>query len=241
MASFNLPNVDGMTSVDELKNAVGKMAKELTWLMQNLDWKNINELNIQLNGGAAVTINDSGITVNNGVFDTFTVDINGEITATGMNIQSSTGYPKVVMNPATKLFAAYKSATEYMEIQADYTGAPSFNLIHDGNIVGRIDMILGYPEYYGKGGLDLLTDNNGHINLKPGGTGTVWLNSGDFSKLRNDSTTLQAALNAKATSGVSTGLSGSHNHGIPNGTQFKDINGITRTFTDAPTHSHAQT
>lgn len=48
MGNVNLPNTDGMTSVEELKNAVGKMTKELSWLLTNLDTRNVNELNAEV-------------------------------------------------------------------------------------------------------------------------------------------------------------------------------------------------
>ncbi|MFD1776649.1 hypothetical protein [Paenibacillus rhizophilus] len=47
MASVNLPNTDGLKTIDELKNAVGKMVKELSWLLEHLDTRNINELNAE--------------------------------------------------------------------------------------------------------------------------------------------------------------------------------------------------
>lgn len=55
MANVNLPNTDGMTSVEELKNAVGKMTKELSWLLNNLDTRNVNELNAEVVIAGSIT------------------------------------------------------------------------------------------------------------------------------------------------------------------------------------------
>lgn len=55
MALANLPNVDGLTSLSELKNAVGKMTKELSWLLQNLDTRNVNELNAEVIVAGSIT------------------------------------------------------------------------------------------------------------------------------------------------------------------------------------------
>ncbi|MNC03836.1 hypothetical protein D3C75_512600 [compost metagenome] len=194
-----------------------------------------------LSSGAYTNISDNGITINDGTMDTFRADITGKVTMTGALIQSATGYPRVVMDPNDKLFAAELNATESIAIQANYFGAPSFNLTHSGDIIGRIDMILGHPEFYGKGGLDLLTDNNGDINLSPGGSGSVVLSSSDFSKFKNSmGVDLQTVLDAKAIAGISTSLSGSANGGIPIGTVLSVSGGGTVTWTGIPLHSHAQ-
>ncbi|MNV90818.1 hypothetical protein D3C71_1852420 [compost metagenome] len=51
---------------------------------------------------------------------------------------------------------------------------------------------------------------------------------------------LGVSIDQKATAGISTTLSGGHNHGIPDGTQFKDVNGNVYTWSVAANHSHAQ-
>ncbi|KWX71626.1 hypothetical protein AMQ84_27275 [Paenibacillus riograndensis] len=193
-----------------------------------------------LSSGAYTNISDNGITINDGTMDTFRADITGKVTMTGAMIRSATGYPRVVMDPNDKLFAAELNATESIAIQSNYFGAPSLNLTHSGVVVGRMNMVFGYPELYGSGGIDLLTDNNGDIKLTAGGTGQVILNYADFSKFQNNTETLQDALDSKANYGVSTSLSGSHNHGISPGTQLAVFGGGFVTWVGASDHSHAQ-
>lgn len=48
MGNVKLPNVDGMTTIEELRNGVGKMTKELSWLLTNLDTRNVNELDAEV-------------------------------------------------------------------------------------------------------------------------------------------------------------------------------------------------
>ena len=54
---------------------------------------------------------------------------------------------------------------------------------------------------------------------------------------------LQAALNRKVDKGLSTSSAsgGAHNHGIPNGTQFKDITGVVWTWSAYSGFSHSHT
>lgn len=198
------------------------------------------EIYNELTGGAYTSIGNNGITVNDGSVDTFRVDVNGKVTMTGAMIRSATGYPRVVMDPNEKLFSAELNTNESIAIQANYFGAPSLNFTHSGTVVGRMNMIFGYPEIYGSGGLDFLTDNNGNITFNAGGTGQVVLDYGDFSKFQNNTETLQDALDSKANYGVSTSLSGSANGGIAPGTVLMVDGGGTVTWTGIPLHSHAQ-
>lgn len=282
MAEFQMPNVDGMNSMDELKNAVGKMAKELGWLLNNIDWKNINELNISLNGGASVNIANEGITVNDGANNTFTVNRNGEVTMTGATIQnflntgfvrisdegikvnngqndtfvvdmngmvkmtgaqiqsSENGYPRVEMNSNEKLFAAYASATNYIQMLAVdvATGSPQFRLVSP---VGSLSLYqqANVSDIYGFNS-ELRISAQRDIILKPG-LPANYIRMPFEQVLDTDrGTSLFTQLLSKASSGVSTGLSGGHNHGIPDGTELLTADGGKVTFFGANQHSHAQ-
>lgn len=240
MAGFSLPNVDGLTSLEQVKNAVGIMTKELSWLMNNIDWKNVNELNIPLNGGGAVTIFDGGITVNNGVMDTFTVDIDGKVTMTSALIQSATGYPKVVMDPDTDLFGAYKSATEFIQMEAI-----------DGLIAAprlKLDSGIGSLSLYQQAASANMFAVNSKLNISAADDVSIYSSNPfkgvyiSFEQLTDSSlgTSLFQQLLGKANKGISTSLSGSANGGIPIGTVLQKADGGTVTWNGIPSHSHAQ-
>lgn len=243
MAGVNLPNVEGMNQT-ELLNAVGKMTKELSWLLSNLDWKNINELNIQLNGGATVNINDTGITINDGTVDTFKADIDGKVTMTGATVQSKYGYPKVVMDPDTDLLGAYLDADNYIRIIPDYGGAPAFEIWSGGILKGRMNTLFGALALEGYNGL--VVSSYGETDLSS--ADYVRVPQSDWSGIKNSvGLPLQDAFDnisdelvSKATSGISTGLSGSANGGIAPGTVLMVSGGGTVTWTGIPLHSHAQ-
>lgn len=241
MASFNIPNVSGMSSVEELKDAVGKMTKELSFLLQHLDWKNINELNIQLNGGASVTISDDGIVINDGETDTFHADVDGKVSMTGATIQSKSEYPKYIIDPKNNLFGAYFSADYYVSIEPDIGGAPLITLVSPWNTTTISS---------NSSGAAIQTDNDliiassvGDINLSQGmeGTGKL-INIRDFTSLYSvfEGTSLGTALAGKATLGVTTDPSGSANGGIPIGTQLMVNGGGYVTWSGIPSHSHKQ-
>lgn len=237
MASFELPNVEGLTSIEELKNAVGKMTKELSWLLNNLDWKNVNELNIGLDNGAFIRISNDGITINDGNMITFQADVNGKVTMTGAKIQSKNGYPLVIMDPDNELFGAYKDERNSIQIQADFGGAPSLNFITNGNVVGRLNTLLGSLEIDSVGTLSMFVQN-GNIDV----SACRNLITPKFSNVVSSTgENLAVILDEKATAGVSTNPSGSHNHGIPDGTILRTADGGTVTFRAASAHTHEQT
>lgn len=65
-----------------------------------------------------IQIDGTGLIVNNGLFNTFTVDINGNVTMTSALIQSALGYPKIMLNSANNLLLAYASETQFLNIEA---------------------------------------------------------------------------------------------------------------------------
>lgn len=243
MAAVNMPNVEGLNTVAELKNAIAKMTKELSWLLENIDWRNINQLHIALNGGASVTIENDGITVNDGTMDTFKVNTDGKVTMTGATVQSANGYPKVVIDPDNQLFGAYTSETEAVTIGPYKSGVSTSPYVrwesagkgHQMNILGNQLLMSGFLEVAIAAGLGRNVVIQGdRIKLYPEQTVDV----DSWSKIRNTST--GQTLDQFATKGVYTESSQSYNCGIPIGTQFKDVNGMTWTWGGVPEHSHKQ-
>ncbi|MGF6352489.1 hypothetical protein ABIE27_000385 [Paenibacillus sp. 4624] len=241
MASFEMPNVDGMSSMDELKNAVGKMAKELGWLLNNIDWKNINELNISLNGGASVNIANEGITVNDGTKNTFTVNTAGQVTMTGAKVQSSEdGYPRVEMNPDDTLFGAYSSADNYIQMRAVSvgTGSPQLVLVSP---VGSLSLYqqANVSDIYAFNSEARITAQR-DIVLTPGSIAYDVIMPFEQVLDANRNTTLFAQLLGKATKGSQTATAGASDGGIPIGTILRKADGGTVQWNGLPSHTHTQ-
>lgn len=241
MASFEMPNVDGMNSMDELKNAVGKMAKELGWLLNNIDWKNINELNISLNGGASVTIANEGITVNDGTKNTFTVNTAGQVTMTGAKVQSSeNGYPRVEMNPDQNLFGAYSAINNYLVVQALGGDSQSPQVLIAAPNANMFMYVAGLTSFLGTTGANLSLTSNRNVYITPGNN--IYDVIVPFDQFKDDDSgrTLYQELLGKARSGSQTGSSPAYNGGIPIGTVLQTAAGGTVTWTGIPSHSHTQ-
>ena len=236
---------------EDVKLHLNKLSMELRNLMLNLDSLNVVSLKAEtidtgtldanlvtirsdLTSGF-IQIDGDGMTANNGSYDTFTVDTNGFVTMTSATIKSASGYPRVEINSSTNLLGAYLDTDDYIEIVPDYLGSPALNFYQGGNLRGRFNTILGYLEIEAISGLGLnATGQNIFIN------GTAIFDSLS-SIFISGVQSLQAYLDAKATSGVSTGGSGSHNHGIPDGTVLMVNGGGTVTFNSVANHTHAQT
>lgn len=256
LPSVNLEEQDTGKLLKNLINAYIMLTEELTFLLNNLDTRNINELNADiinagtinaalvkiqtaLMNGGFISIDDQGIKVNDGTRDTMKVGLDGKPIMTGAQIQSKTGFPAVVMDPDNDLFGAYTDQSKSVKIEATNisTGSPRIIVANE----------IGSLNFYQQGGganiytfnSELRISSNRDIDLSPGMSYSVVI---PFSQLRdfNDNISLSVKLSQKAAAGVSTGLSGSHNHGIPDGTQFKDVNGMTHTFRAAGSHSHSQ-
>ncbi|WP_028547238.1 hypothetical protein [Paenibacillus taiwanensis] len=249
MAAVNMPNVNSIDpnskdGVEQLHNAVAKMSKELSWLLQNIDWKNINHLYIELNGGASVTIENDGITVNDGTHDTFTVNSDGKVKMTGATIQSKdSAYPKVVMDPEKDLFGAYQSPTQSVEIgtyrtetSSPYVGLFSSTESYYHAIFGDSYRLFGSAAIQIVSGLGreiILTGE--HVYLE----GKSFVDVPNWNRLRNKETGL-TATQTFAAKGIQTDQSISFNGGIAPGTQLMVAGGGTVTWMGIPAHSHTQ-
>ncbi len=239
-------------------NTEPKLQRDLEWLLANLDSLNVRKLTADVIDAGTLNANlvtirsdltsgyiqldGSGMIVNNGSFNTFTVDLNGNVVMTSATIQSSTGYPKVVMNPLGDLFGAYLDGNNYLEIQPSYspTGSPTMYWVAGGSTAGELYAETGVFLFNVIAReLTLRTEIQGNIVMQPEVGYSVILPS-LFSTIMAD--TGLPLLATMAQIGNSTSAVGNHNHGIPSGTQLLDADGVTtHTFVSSGGHSHIQT
>lgn len=193
MANVTLPSFDGNDQdinglVKKLLNAYVMLTEELTYLLNNLDTRNINELNAEiinagtinanlvkikseLAAGGYIEIDGEGMKINDGTQDTFKADINGKVTMTGAKIQSKeNGYPRIEMNPEQNMFAAYSGANNFLSIQALSGQSQSPQMIITSPFATFFAYISGLVGYLGMTGADITITTDKNINLKPGGT-----------------------------------------------------------------------
>lgn len=91
-----------------------------------------------------IQIDGTGLIVNNGLFNTFTVDINGNVTMTSALVQSAFGYPKVELNSAQNLMAAYADHDTYVAFIPAGTGQqPQLVFVDGGMTRGFLVRSLG--------------------------------------------------------------------------------------------------
>lgn len=254
---------------NDLVIKINALVGEMTNLLLNLDSLNVVSLTADhidagtinadlvtirsdLMAGAFIQIDGNGMVVNNGTFDTFSVGINGNVTMTSALIQSSIGtYPRVVMNPTSAIFSAETSATDNIQMVAEYFVSNNPALVWNN---GAIETSFGYQPVLGFSMLsetnmsigtssDLTISAQGGITLNGSGTVTI----ADFTQLfsTGDSQTLQQALDDKATAGDPTDGAGAHNHGIGDGIRIATTtDGVTVsgfvTWVTASNHTHVQ-
>lgn len=227
MANVNLPNTDGMTTMDELRNAVGKMTKELSWLLNNLDTRNVNELNAEVIIANTITadkmdVNElSAITANLGHI---TAGLIESIRIFGSYIATRNGaFPRAELNNVGDLLAVYTDADNYMSIEPGLFNEPTQVFRKGGTpslIVGPIGIFTGVisPD------LNIAVGSeNGSLSLLCGDDILDKINAPSWSKLRSAETgnSLQdeldmiwAALAGKSDASHSHSVTlPNHNHG----------------------------
>ncbi|MFK4167248.1 hypothetical protein ACI2LM_13460 [Paenibacillus lautus] len=260
LPSFNTTPTDidnsGMSElkkiVKHLLNSTVQLTEELTYLLNNLDTRNVNELNADiinagtinaalvkiqtaLMNGGFISIDDQGMKINDGTRDTMKVGLDGKPIMTGAEIRSKAGYPAVVMDPDGDLFGALKDQNNSIAIEADYAGAPRLRFDSGGQLKGSLNTILGGLTIDGIG--TLWINSTGSIMLSPSTAVIV-----DWRKFKNsDGRNLGDALLNYATLGAQTDPSPTFNGGIPIGTQLVKADGGTVTWTGIPAHTHTQT
>lgn len=167
MAGFNLPNVDGLTSLEQVKNAVGIMVKELSWLLQNLDTRNVNELNAEVIVAGSVSadkIQAKAITA-----DKIDVDKLSAISANMGKLTSGeifsayiatreNAYPRVELSNTSNMLGAYKSPSNSIQI---YSPVEKFSPV----IKFEVNGVLCYIFYNPEDNTFSMTSNSANVNL----------------------------------------------------------------------------
>lgn len=156
---MTIPKFDQLTgneSLPQLIEMVAKLQKQVQWLMDGkLSSNNVREIGgYNVNDTDLKSVDgDVGLSSANDAADPvrlwaggtnkdaapWRVAKSGKMVATGALIQSKDGsYPQVKMDPAGDLFGAYKDASNYIEIDADYLGSPVINIYENGTLRGQI-------------------------------------------------------------------------------------------------------
>jgi hypothetical protein len=127
----------------------------------------------------------------------FKVTAAGILTAVGALLMSALGYPRVEINSASKLIAAYQSATQFIQILADMAGQPEIYFQNGSSVSGSIattPSAINFSTPAGKG--DISISSGQALNL----FAQALINVSSWSQLYSTSAgkTLQTELNAKA-------------------------------------------
>lgn len=265
MPTPDLPAIGDNPSNKEVVDYLIKLQRDYTWLLQNLDDLNVKRIRADsiyagtidanvvtirsdLTAGAYIQIDGNGMVVNNGSYDTFEVDIDGNVTATSMTLKSANGYPLVEINKDDNLFAAYTDPDTYIQIIPEFTNDKPAILFVDGSTAIGYISAPGAMEFYAEDELHIKS-GTGAISFETMSLFGIEFPSWDDMHNVATNRTLQQDLDAKATAGASTSSAsgGSHNHGIPNGAQIalsSDGSTVTGTVTWSAyagfTHSHVQ-
>ncbi|MEK5439398.1 MULTISPECIES: hypothetical protein [Paenibacillus] len=227
MANVNLPNTDGMTTMDELRNAVGKMTKELSWLLNNLDTRNVNELNAEVIIANTITadkmnVNElSAITANLGHI---TAGLIESIRIFGSYIATRNGaFPRAELNNVGDLIAVYTNANNYLTIEPGITDEPVITYRNGGSPSLVIGPAFGFSVVLSTSDI-LMGTNNGSLQLQCGSgpfdniTVPNWdrlVNPMTGLSLQDELDSLRAELAGKADISHSHTVNlGTHNHGI---------------------------
>lgn len=210
MPTPSLPQPSPEYSLDDVKNYLIGLIRNLNWLLSNMDTLNVNRLDAKVvntgtlnannvtisasSGGNSLTIDNAGIRGNNGSYNTINFDLaTGILTIIGALFQSATGYPRVEVNSSSKLLAAYQSATQYIQLLADVAGQPEIYLQNGTTVQGALATSLtalllntsaGKGDIQISSGQQLNLAAQGAVNLAP--TGNLQINgtngySGSFS------------------------------------------------------------
>lgn len=258
LISFSRPT--GSESVKELADMVAKLQKQVEYLVNGrISDANVEKLGNWYADGDRLVSPDGDVGMSGtetGADDVrfwsggttpetapWRVVKSGKMHATGATIESSAGYPKIIMDPDGRLFAAYTDSDTYVGITPDYLGnGPGQISVRGGVTEGGSYSTSGKYHLVAVNALKL--ESGEDIELDSGGsTGVIFSNwNRIYSSGANlgAGQNLQEALDSKATKGVSTDDSGGHNHGIADGTVLMVQGGGTVTWSVVGNHTHSQ-
>lgn len=167
MADVQLPSINqGETDikkmVSQLLNAYIVLTEELTYLLNNLDTRNVNELNaeviiagsIQTDKLAAGSVTADKIEVNelsaiSADLGTITAGLINSIQIFGSYIATRNGtFPRSEMSNTEDLFAAYRDASNFVKVQPSIAGAPAIRFTSSDVVIGSLNSTYGYLEIW---------------------------------------------------------------------------------------------
>lgn len=234
MPTPDTAGVPPFADFDMLKAKINEIVAKYNNLLVNLDSLNVvsitansTTITANLDTGAYILLDGNGMVVNNGSYDTFVVDINGNVTMTSATIQTQSGYPKVELDPDTNLFRASLDATTYLEIVPNFDGtSPIMRIVSSGSTRAQFNIDASNRLIVG-GGTSVVIQG-GDVELTPETATGKKVKIPSFSvfvdSLGND---LQTSLNSKANgSGASGTYYVSSTNGGPTDTAITVSNGV---------------
>lgn len=214
MATVNMPKIDTAETdikvlVPQMLNAYAKLTKELSWLLNNLDTRNINYIDGDLLVDGTVTalklIVDelSAISANLGKITS------GEIYGAYIATQED-AYPRTEMSILEHLFAAFTDANNHIKIRTDISGSPGQRFTGGGTVLGSVTTYLGYLEIWVPSILRLTSPN-----LRINGWSSLY-GIGDGKTLAEELDNIYTLLDSKADIDHTHSVTiPNHNHGNP--------------------------
>jgi hypothetical protein len=148
MPSPTFKELGGQPTIQQIQDYIIKLIRDLNFLFENLDNKNITNVAGFLadetefkskNGLVGLSSDGTGPTsirfwsgdVKTGS-PNFKVTEAGILTAIAALFQSATGYPRVELNSANNLIAAYADPDTYISFLPSYTSVPTLVLVDAG-------------------------------------------------------------------------------------------------------------
>ncbi len=187
MAGVILPDVQGLSSVDDLKNAVAKMTKELSWLLNNLDTRNMNYIDGDIVVEGSITAAKlfveelSAISANLGHI---TAGLIEAVQIFGSYIATSQSFPRSEMSNSNNMFASRASASNAVEMRSTGSNSVSDLRFVNGSNLASISHPSATTGLYINNGSGNLTMEFMNIFLRGYSSVKVL----DWSRLRNEQT-----------------------------------------------------
>lgn len=233
-----IPDFGGLPpdpSFTDLTTKINQLVQKLRNLMLNLDSLNVVSLTadnidagtidagkvtvrVDYNTGAYIEIGPNGMIINDGVLDVFEVTTAGAVTMTKATVQSASGYPKVIMDPAGNLLGVYLNANNYTRFVPNMAGTPGLEFYAGGLLKSEMAVDIGLNDFGFLSRVNAFITAYGFIRFNPIGS-VVLLDNWDklargttssYTTLQTDLNGLTAAINANtsAISSLASALSG---------------------------------